>query len=53
MNEPNSKDAIVPTKSTRSRFNGYCSQAVRGNVAPQPPIVEKLKPIEGDQLKLL
>jgi len=54
MNEPSKKDAIVPTRTTRHRFKGFCSKPVLGEVAPQPPILEKkLKPIEGDQLSLI
>lgn len=56
MSEPPSKDAIALTKSTRSRFKGYCSKPVLGEVAPQPPIRErkpKLEPIQGEQLTFL
>ena len=54
--EPPSKDAIASTKSTRSRFKGYCSKPVKEEVAPQPPINErklKLLPIQGEQLDFL
>ncbi len=55
-NEPDSKDAIISTKSTRHRPRGWHAPPKLGEVAPQPPIRErkpKLKPIEGEQLTFL